>query len=275
MRLTAEERAEAAAMKALLGVDDGAAAASAATLIAARGDRALAVLRAAAKGAKKREEALADLLLRLGDEGCAVADAGAADILREPGHAARSGLVQTIAFDPRRLRLAPALRAIAGDRTDPDWAFAVATLGALADGEALDLLMDQTCGVETPFVVLQALVRLRAPEADLCFEPNLRHPEPRIRTFALWGLAANGWATALGGLIDLLDDADVRTESGFTPGQSVRAAQALADIHGWPFVWGKPAVPEVKARCAERYSAEFVAECRADLAAGRLRLSIA
>lgn len=274
MRLNGEERAEVAALKGVLASDPAEAARRAGEIVAARGERALAVLRAAAKGAKKREEALADLLLARGDRGCAIADAGVGAMLADPAHAARSMLVQRIAFDPRRLRLALFLRPIARDPADPDWSFAIRTLGALADSGSLDLLMDQTRGLETPLVVLQALVPLRAPEADLCFEPNLGHPDPRSRAYALWGLAANGWETAIGGLIDLLDDPDLRDERSFTPGQSLRAAQALADIHGWPFVWEKAAVPTIKARCAERYAREFVAACRADLAAGRLRRSI-
>lgn len=277
-RLSPDERARADAMKRVLNEaapmsDGGAAIGEARQTIAELGDRALDVFDRAATGSKKRAERLVDVFLALGDAGGPVgdvADAGASRVLARRGDDARSALVQRIAFDPRRRRLAPPLRAIAADRSDPDWAFAVMTLGALADPGALDVLMDHTSGVETPAVVLKALVHLRAPEADLCFEPNLQNPEARLRTFALWGLAANGCEQAVAGLVDLLDDPPVTTATRHSPGEARRAAQGLADVHGWPFEWSAAAVEDVRARCAATYAADDLARLRAELAAGRL-----
>ncbi|MEO1328544.1 MAG: hypothetical protein AAFW46_02685 [Pseudomonadota bacterium] len=265
------DQAAVKAMKTALGAGDGAAAVAAA--IEAHGEGAAPLLRRAAKGSKAREEALADLLLARGDAGCAVSDAMVGGLLGDAAHPARSGVAQKCAFDPRRIRLAPALRPIAADRSDPDWSFAVMSLGALRDPGALDLLMEQTCGVETPFPVLAALVPLRAPEAALLFEPMLAHPEPRYRTYALWGLAGVGYETAVGGLVALLEDPDMRSAQSFAPGQARRAAQALADLFDWPFEARPDPVAEIRARCRERFSAAFVEACAADLGAGRLRLT--
>lgn len=151
--------------------------------------------------------------------------------------------------------------------------WAVFTIGRLKDKGAIDVLMDHTCGQDTPFVVINALVSLECPEAALVFEPNLTHPDPRTRSFALWGLAALKYDAAIGGLVHWLDDPEIRTASSFEPGESRRTAQALAAIHGWPFEWGDQAsFDEVKRRCRELYSEAFVAACLAALAAGRLDL---
>lgn len=272
-RLTTDEAAAAAALKAALGRDPEAGGRGVAEIIARYGEAAPALLARAAKGAASRERALYELLTARGDAGCAVSDGMVRAALATPGHGQRSALTQTAAFDLRRIRFAPQLREIAATRADPDWSFAVTSLGKLRDPEALDLLMDQTKGLETPFVVLAALVPLRRIEAALVFEPNLKHPEPRTRVYALWGLAGLGYETALGGLIDLLDDPDQRTETSFAPGQARRAAQALAELHGWPFDWAPEAVAEARRRAAEIYDPAFVATCLADLAAGRIRFN--
>lgn len=237
------------------------------------GDAAPDYAARAAKGSKKRAEALVSPLLRLGDAGRARADAMIEAILADPAHPGRSGAVQQIAFDPSRMRFAPSLRPLAADRADPEWSFAVTTLGALKDPGALDLLMDQTAGPATPFCVLQALVRLRAPEAAVVFEANLAHPQPRIRVFALWGLAGIGYAQPVGALVALLDAPDQRTPVSFAPGESRRAAQALADLFDWPFAWGdKAALDAVRDRCAARFPADWIARCVEDVAAGRITL---
>jgi hypothetical protein len=96
---------------------------------------------------------------------------------------------------------------------------------------------------------------------------------PRTRTFALWGLAALKYEAPLGVLVHLLDDPDIRTSTGFEPGQSFRAAQALADIHAWPFKWGdRELFDEVKRRCRDLYWEDFVQASRAALEKGSLNL---
>jgi HEAT repeat protein len=234
---------------------------------------ALALLKRAARGSEKREHALLGLLMERGDEGCEISDQFVRGVIADKRHVARSAAIQIVAFNPRRLRFAATLREIAKDASDPDWASAVSSLGQLKDLDALDVLMAHTRGQATPFVVIAALVRLKCPEAVLVFEPNLTHPEARTRTYALWGLAALKYEVAIGALVHLLDDPDIQTPGGFEPGQSQRAAQALAEIHGWPFEWGdRSSFEAVRQRCRERYSDAFVQRCLSTLAKGRLQL---
>ncbi len=234
---------------------------------------AIALVFRAAHGSKKRESALVDLLLARGDAGCAVSDKAIEMVLADRTHEQRANAIQQMAFCPARIRFAPMLRSIARDRADPDWGCSVNSLGALKDPNAIDVLMDHAQGVNTPFVLIAALVSLRAPEAALVFEPNLKHPEPRTRTFALWGLASLKFEVALGALVHLLDDPDIRTSTTFEPGESRRAAQALADIHGWPFEWGdQMSFDHVKRCCCARYSSAFVQTCMSALAKGLLSL---
>ncbi|MFY0539394.1 HEAT repeat domain-containing protein [Nannocystis pusilla] len=170
----------------------------------------------------------------------------------------------------RRPRFIPELRAIARDAEDPEWAWAVDALGELGDRGSVEILMAHTAGQDTPFVLLDALRKLKDPIAALVFEPNLTHPEPRTRVFALWGLAALGHATPIAGLVALLDDPDVRTPSSYEPGESRRAAQALCDVLGWPFEWAPEAVDATHERVRARFSAEYLAACAEALARGFL-----
>jgi HEAT repeat protein len=257
-----------------LGKDDVQAASLIKQTIEAHGEAALALLSKAAHPSQKRQKALAALLLRRGDDGCPVSDKAIRAIMADKSHIARSSMIQEAAFDARRIRFAPALREIARDRNDREWAFAVMSLGRLKDREAVDVLMDHTCGQDTPFVVIAALVHLRCAEGALVFEPNISHPDPHTRTFALWGLAGLKYETPLGALVHLLDDPDTRTPNSFQPGQSWRAAQALSDILGWPYKWGdKPSFEALKSHCRERFSEDFVRKCVAALAKGQLKTS--
>jgi hypothetical protein len=68
------------------------------------------------------------------------------------------------------------------------------------------------------------------------------------RMFAAWALAKAGDRDAHAYLVTMLDDPPVRTRYRSDPGQSIRAAQALADIHGWRFSWSLRSVAGVKRR---------------------------
>lgn len=261
------------ALKQVLGKDDAQAAALIQDAIETHGEAAIALLNKAAHGSQKRQGALADLLIRRGDGGCPISDKSVAAIIADQSHIKRSSMIQQAGDKAERIRFAPLLREIVKDRSAPDWGFAVISLGRLKDQGAVDVLMDHTCGQETPRSVLIALVGLGSPEGALAFEPNISHPDPGTRTFALWGLAALKYETPLGGLVALLDDPDIRTPNSFRPGQSQRAAQALAAIFGWPFEWGDGVSRDaVKNRCRERFSPDFVHKCVAALAKGQLTL---
>jgi HEAT repeat protein len=238
--------------------------------IVTRGAEALPLFHRATKRKKKCTFALASLLLERGDTGCAVSDAAIIAILADQKHIARDAVLGSMQSSAQS-RFAPQLRDIAKKRNDPGWAYAVDALSKWHDVPAIDILISHCTGVETPFVLLAALVRLRPPEATIVFEQKLAHADPRERTFALWGLAALGYAEPAAALIRLLDDPDTSTATSFTPGQSMRAAQALADVFGIPFEWGDNAeVKKFRHHCKTLYSSEDLATLAIDLATGKL-----
>ena len=63
--------------------------------------------------------------------------------------------------------------------------------------------------------------------------------EKQERVIAAWGLAKLGDKRSLGFLVEMMFDPDERTPRSYTPGQSLRAAQAVCDIKGWQFQWNK------------------------------------
>lgn len=241
-----------------------------ADLVDRRGADAVALFHRATRRSKKTTIALSDLLLVRGAAGCAISDQAIMAILDDRRHVARDQLLQAMCWAPHR-RFAAKLREIARDRADPGWSWAVEALGKWRDRLSLDVLLGHTQGVDTPFIVIAALVNMRAPEAAIVFEAYLRHPEPRERIFALWGLAALGYEEAIGALIVLLDDPDTTTETSFIPGQSMRAAEALADIHGLAFAWAdEAAVEKIRRHCRTRYAAADLARLAVNLKAGIL-----
>jgi hypothetical protein len=78
---------------------------------------------------------------------------------------------------------------------------------------------------------------------------HLKGDKP-TKILASWVLAKAGDRDAHAFLVEMLDDPDVTTRTSYLPGESIRAAQALADVHGWPFSWGKPSVARIKQRIA-------------------------
>jgi hypothetical protein len=239
-------------------------------LISARGADALPLFHRATKRSKKCTFALASLLLERGDTGCAVSDAAIIAILADQKHIARDAVLGSMQASEQS-RFAPQLREIAKLRTDAGWAYAVDALGKWGDQRSVDSLISQCAVVDTPFVLLAALVRLRPPEAAVVFEANLAHAEPRERAFALWGLAALGYQEAIGALIGLLDDPDLTTAASFTPGQSMRAAQALADVWGLEFDWGdQTEIEKIRQHCRSLYAPDDIKRMAASLATGQL-----
>jgi hypothetical protein len=244
-------------------------------IIKARGHDALPLIRRAAKGSIKRETVLVGLFLERGDNGCAVSDEGIRFIIADPAHVARDTAIQSMRWDQRHSRFAPEMRLIAANSSDPSWSYAIEALGEWQDKASIEILMSQTTGIATPFVLLAVLVKLRPPEAMIVFEMNLSHTDARSRSFALWGLAVLGYEQAIGALVGLLDDPDVYietpTEKSWVPGQSMRAAQALADVLGLDFEWGDESyVKAIRKHCQNLYPAAEVARLTADLENGQL-----
>jgi hypothetical protein len=239
-------------------------------LIAKHGIEALPILKRAAKGSKKRELVLASLFLERGDAGCAVSDTAVREIIANKTHIARDAVLGSMQHSTQK-RFAPVLREIAKDVTDIGWPYAVAALGEWPDIDTVDVLISHTKGLDTAFVVLQALVKMCVPEAVAVFEANLKHPEPRTRTFALWGLAKLGSEQAIGTLIALLDDQDISNVSGFTPGQAMRAAQAIADVLHVPFSWGdEKEIEKMRDLCKGLFSASDITRLCSQISAGQI-----
>lgn len=67
------------------------------------------------------------------------------------------------------------------------------------------------------------------------------------RVIAAWGLGKLGDKNAIAFLSRMLNP-DRRGPTFSEPGQSIRAAQALSDISGWPFEWNKSYVAKTVAR---------------------------
>ncbi|PCC69212.1 hypothetical protein SAMN02745121_05857 [Nannocystis exedens] len=237
--------------------------------VTALGSDGLPALRRAARGSKQRARRRVDVLLALGDaEPGGAADAEVRELLSVHDDV-RDWLVQGM---KTRARFIPELRAIARDGDDPQWAWAVDGLGELGDRDGVEILMAHTAGRDTPFVLLDALRKLKDPIAALVFEPNLTHPETRTRVYALWGLAALGHEAPIAGLVALLDDPEVRTATSYAPGESRRAAQALCDLFGWPFEWKPEAVEATRTRVRARFTPAYLAACAEALARGHFDL---
>lgn len=233
------------------------------------GSDGLSALRRAARGSKQRAYRRVDVLLALGDSDPGGPPDREVRELLGVRDDTRGWLVQGMKSRPRFI---PDLRAIARDRDDPEWAWAVDGLGELRDRDGVEILMAHAAGQHTPFVLLDALRKIADPIAALVFEPNLTHPEMRTRVFALWGLAALGHATPIAGLVALLDDPEVRTPTSYEPGESRRAAQALCDVLGWPFEWAPEAVQATRERVRARFTDAYLAACAEALARGAFDL---
>lgn len=285
-RLSPEQRALAEQLKARLtpatksrtltgrAPDEAAATPLLDTILAEDEPVARRMLDTASKGSLKRGEALSFLLVDRGDKGQEAADTYLRMILGTPGDPRRNGLVQRLKFgggtntppDARR-RFLPDLTRIIEQRGDPDWAFAVGTVGFLAkpgDDDAISALMAVSAGPATPFCVLQALTRIAPPEAIIGFEMVILNPvDKRQEVVALEGLGKLGSLPAIGALIDHLDDPVIKTETRFSPGVGGDAARALGRIHGWdlPDPW-REAVGVAREASARTFPAGFAEACR-------------
>jgi HEAT repeat protein len=68
------------------------------------------------------------------------------------------------------------------------------------------------------------------------------------RVIAAWGLGKLGDRGAIRYLAGMLDEPAKESPTRYDPGESLRAAQALCDIHGWPFDWDRSWVEKTKQR---------------------------
>jgi hypothetical protein len=197
---------------------------------------------------------------------------GEARLLRyldDPSAAARLEVIAAI-HRQRFAHLAPLLGARLSAETDPSCRNAlIAACGELRVPATLDALLTAAeRDLEEPSDERHRILFHLRKHADARARPYFQAvferplPEPAIpfdgskeeKVLAAWGLLALRAAPeAHAFLVAMLDDARVvhvreGKISGVEPGISERAAQALADVHGLPFRWGKGDVPKIKAQ---------------------------
>ena len=173
--------------------------------------------------------------------------------LKHPDADWRNTLIQTI--DNERLaQFAPALSEVM--EHDPDlWCrqAAIHAAASLRDSVNLPSLLrlSRSVGSDLRFrwCLVWAFKEYATPE---CL-PYLREvfldverSKSSERVVAAWGLAKARDVDAYEYLRLMLDDPDVETERSYTPGVSLRAAQALCDVNGWPFESSKADVARIK-----------------------------
>ncbi|NLX21930.1 MAG: HEAT repeat domain-containing protein [Phycisphaerae bacterium] len=66
------------------------------------------------------------------------------------------------------------------------------------------------------------------------------------KLFAAWGLAKLGDPEGIAHLGEMLYDPDHQVGQSYLPGQSLRAAQAMADVFNLPFEWNTSHVPAIR-----------------------------
>lgn len=153
--------------------------------------------------------------------------------------------------------------ALDGNADDLCRAYAVTAAGELRSEVNLSALLrladDPACD---PLFrrLLPALREYADPRCRPALERFFQPEMPKdVRVFAAWGLGKLGDGVAVRYLAEMLDDPEVRTPSSFDPGQSLRAAQALCDIRGWPFRWDGGWVAEVARRTDRRLTSGHAA----------------
>lgn len=179
--------------------------------------------------------------------------------LREGDDETQSWLVQVIG-NKGLVALAPALNEVmlnaqAGHARE----FAIRAAGNLRADVNLPTLL-QLAADPTPYPeysripdsILWALKDYARPECrphlQRAFEKPTENEDP---TLAAWGLCKLGpHPEAHAFLVSLLGDAHRDPETNYSTGVGLRAAQALADAHGWPFKWGQGGVKGVLKRLA-------------------------
>jgi HEAT repeat protein len=150
-------------------------------------------------------------------------------------------------------RFAPLLNdALDGNADKLCRAYAITAAGELRSEANLPVLLRLAANRAFEPLFRRLLPALTAYEDSRC-RPALEwffRPEMpgEVRVFAAWGLGKLGDEQAVRYLAGMLDDPEVRTPTSYDPGQSLRAAQALCDLRGWPFRWGRDGVARTKRR---------------------------
>lgn len=130
------------------------------------------------------------------------------------------------------------------------------TLGHIADESSLPIFeyLMRNNHRQDQWRILCAAHNYGRPEFRAYLQQVYSSPETKTshRVMAAWGLAKLGKSDAYEFLVKMLDDPDRTFREGNTtvyePGDALRAGQALADLNGWEFTWGKSSIREIKER---------------------------
>lgn len=150
-------------------------------------------------------------------------------------------------------RFAPLLNdAMGGNADDLCRAYAITAAGELRSEANLPSLLRLACDPAFDPLFRRTLWAFKDFPHPLCrpaLERFFQADRPKeVRVLAAWGLGKLGDEEAVRYLAAMLDDPEVRRPSSYDPSESLRAAQALCDIRGWPFRWGRDGVARTKRR---------------------------
>jgi hypothetical protein len=174
------------------------------------------------------------------------------DLLNSVDTADRDIIIQTIGL--RKLKaFVPILNAHYHNETDTNCKEQlISTLGTLADESSFPIFLNltQTANKNQYWRLIWALKNFGKEEGKPFLEKvfNDNQSDTSDKVVAAWGLIKIGDKSYYDYLLKTLDDPDIETPTSYSPGQSMRAAQAICDINNWDFVWNKDYVAVVKER---------------------------
>jgi hypothetical protein len=175
--------------------------------------------------------------------------------LKDPDPQWRSWLIQVVAHNGLREHT-HLLNDIIEHDPDPfcrDQAIYAA--GVLREGENLPTLLrlaeqnDKELIWRLAFTLTNYATEECRPHLQRWFEDETLDKSARV--ISAWGMGKLGDRRAIEYLIQMLDDPDRQGPNFFEPGESIRAAQALCDIHNWRFKWHKSYVAKTLAKVKE------------------------
>lgn len=209
-----------------------------------------AVNRAIGRSAKRREQAIYLLSERIE---LPEVTAKISEWLRDPDSTWRAALVQEIRL--RRLsQFGCEVTAMIASDPDPFCRqMAIHTAASLRIAEALPVILELA---KVPgdikwrliFALQEYATEECRPYLAAWFADNESTTSDRV--VCAWGLAKLGDKQSYDYLVSMLGDPDVETPRSYHPGESIRAAQAICDVNGWPFEWHKEWVRSTKERVA-------------------------